>query len=141
MIGKRRRIRPIGIALILVAGGIAAFVLWPRPALVPYTSPPLDSKGTRIRLLIPRGWQPSIEGDPYFSGRIEYTFEPPRPAGSLWSRIAGVFSAREDSACLAVKWIPQCPEMPLACPEHREGHHGVEHIFHSVVVHDWEWWT
>src|SRR5947209_7193011 len=47
-----RRFLPV----ILVAVGIAAFVLWPRPALQLYTTPPLDSKGTRIQLLIPRGW-------------------------------------------------------------------------------------
>jgi len=44
------------LALILIVMGIAAFVLWPRPALELYTTPPLDSKGTRIQLLIPRGW-------------------------------------------------------------------------------------
>jgi len=42
----------------LAVVGIAAFALWPRPDLVPYTTPPLDSKGTRIQLLIPRGWLP-----------------------------------------------------------------------------------
>ena len=54
----RRKTRFIRwIPVILVAGGIAAFVLWPRPALELYTTPPLDSKGTRIQLLIPRGWR------------------------------------------------------------------------------------
>src|SRR5437660_315061 len=45
------------ILALLCAAVIAVFVLIPRgPTLELYTTPPLDSKGTRIQLLIPRGW-------------------------------------------------------------------------------------
>src|SRR5438874_2604737 len=68
MMRKKRFIRFI--AVILVVGGIAAFALWSRPALELYTTPPLDSKGTRIQLLIPRGWHKGPPG-PMARFRIE----------------------------------------------------------------------
>jgi hypothetical protein len=56
--------RKASILALLCAAVIAVFVLLPRgSALELYTTPPLDSKGTRIQLLIPRGWRLEMTRD------------------------------------------------------------------------------
>src|SRR5438445_6850921 len=65
------------IPILLIAGGIGTFIFWPRRELVPYTTPPLDSKGTRLRLLVPRGWSLSWvnPGDHFCNVMIQPTVE------------------------------------------------------------------
>ncbi len=86
---RRQRFR----ALPLLTAGcavVALFGLWVRsvrqPSLVWYVSPPLDRVGTRVRILYPRGWKPTLRYMAPFQ-LIQMRPEPLLPWLPRWARL------------------------------------------------------
>jgi hypothetical protein len=91
---NQRLTRAKWVALFSLA--LAAIGLWvwyvTQPALVLYTSPPLDNRGFRARVLVPRGWEIDERDSTISSGRLTTQdrvtiWFRPRPLPSWLSRL------------------------------------------------------
>src|SRR5258708_5345253 len=69
---KQRRITPRWpVALGLTVAAIGLWIWFAsRPALVWYISPPLDSRGLRAKVLVPRGWEMRVRESTVPNGRL-----------------------------------------------------------------------
>jgi hypothetical protein len=101
------RWRLAALAAILLLGA-AAMLLWPRPPiLVPYVSPPFDAQGTRVRLLVPQGWEVRLTPKNSRTAYLEFGPRDRFPRWPAWLR--WIFHVEPEPAVLGVMIAPYVP--------------------------------
>ena len=97
------------IVALLVVGVLGVLLALSRSPLERYVSPPLDAQGTRLELLIPRGWEREelLADSNHMSDTLEVGFSPRVQHGWFAAWFERLFRPHhEDNANLTVLYFP-----------------------------------